>query len=187
MTLVTSVNEVATAPLAARSRFQVVTDRSAVLIDVRSNVGPISFGTNSITGYLEAAVHDGIILSDPIPVARLSVDMASLRSGNRLYDAELGQRLSVRRYPTCEIELRDIAGLAEPGRFNVSGEVTLHGISHEADGSVSATIEPDGNCLISGQQVFDIRDFDIPTPSVLMLRIYPDVVVHLRLELAPEP
>lgn len=161
-------------------------DRSAILIDVRSNVGPISFGTTSITGYLEATTQDGVILPDPVPVSRLSVAMASLRSGNRLYDAELGQRLNVRRHPDCTIDLEEITALAEPGRFNVTGEVTLHGITHSADGSVSATIEPDGNCLVSGQQVFDIRDFDIPTPSVLMLRIYPDVVVHMRLELAPE-
>ena len=26
----------------------------------------------------------------------------------------------------------------------------------------------------------DIRDFAVPSPTVLMLRIYPDVRVHLR-------
>lgn len=149
-------------------------------------MGPISFGTNAVKGYLEAAVRDGAILPDPAPSSELSVDLASLQSGNRLYDAELMQRLSVRRYPECVIRLRDIVALPDGGRFNVTGDVTLHGLTRPADGSVSAAIQTDGTCLITGQQVFDIRDFDIPTPSLLMLRIFPDVVVHMRLELAPD-
>ncbi len=35
---------------------------------------------------------------------------------------------------------------------------------------------------MTGEQVFDIRDFDVPSPTVLMLRIYPDVRVHLHVE-----
>lgn len=170
----------------ARSRFSVVAERSAILIEVRSNVGPISFGTTAIRGHLDAAVHEGVLLADPLPSSELTVDMRALKSGNRLYDAELGQRMNTRRHPECIVHLSGLTALAEPGRFNVMGEVTLHGLTRSAEGSVSATIGTDGSCLIAGQQVFDIRDFDIPTPSVLMLRIYPDVVVHMRLELTPE-
>jgi hypothetical protein len=32
---------------------------------------------------------------------------------------------------------------------------------------------------------FDIRDFDIASPTVLMLRIYPDVLVQLQVEAEP--
>ena len=39
-----------------------------------------------------------------------------------------------------------------------------------------------GRLSVTGEQVVDIRDFDIISPSVLMLRIYPDVVVKLYLE-----
>ena len=39
-----------------------------------------------------------------------------------------------------------------------------------------------GLLSITGEQVIDIRDFDITSPTVLMLRIYPDVVVKLYLE-----
>ena len=169
-----------------RCRYRAEEARSAILIEARSSVGPISFATNAVSGYLEAATRDGAVVADPAPVSELSVDMASLRSGNRLYDAELLQRLDARRYPECVIRLREIVPLAVPDRFNVTGDVTLHGLTRPADGSVSAAIQPDGTCLITGQHVFDIRDFDIPTPSVLMLRIYPDVVVHMHLELAPE-
>jgi hypothetical protein len=36
--------------------------------------------------------------------------------------------------------------------------------------------------LITGEQAFDIRDFAVPSPTVLMLRIYPDVRVQLHAE-----
>ena len=38
------------------------------------------------------------------------------------------------------------------------------------------------NFLIRGEQVVDIRDFGLVSPTVLMLRIYPDVVVGLQVE-----
>ena len=42
--------------------------------------------------------------------------------------------------------------------------------------------------VISGEQVFDIRDFALPSPTMLMLRIFPDVRVRLyaEAELSPE-
>ena len=42
-----------------------------------------------------------------------------------------------------------------------------------------------GKLVVSGEQVFDIRDFDIASPTVLMLRIYPDVLVQLQVEAEP--
>ena len=36
-----------------------------------------------------------------------------------------------------------------------------------------------------GENVFDIRDFDVVAPNVLMLRIYPDVRIELQLEARP--
>ena len=36
--------------------------------------------------------------------------------------------------------------------------------------------------VVRGEQVVDIRDFGIVSPTVLMLRIYPDVVVGMQIE-----
>ena len=41
---------------------------------------------------------------------------------------------------------------------------------------------PRGVLSVSGEQVVDIRDFAIASPTVLMLRIYPDVTVRLQIE-----
>jgi hypothetical protein len=48
------------------------------------------------------------------------------------------------------------------------------------DGAISAVLDDDGSCSVSGEHVFDIRDFHIETPQMLMLRIFPDVRVSMR-------
>jgi hypothetical protein len=42
--------------------------------------------------------------------------------------------------------------------------------------------EDHGRLVVDGEQAFDIRDFDLDSPTVLMLRIYPDVRVRLHVE-----
>jgi hypothetical protein len=49
-------------------------------------------------------------------------------------------------------------------------------------GAVSVEAVSESRLLITGEQAFDIRDFAIPSPTVLMLRIYPDVRVQLHAE-----
>jgi hypothetical protein len=64
----------------------------------------------------------------------------------------------------------------------LEGELTFHGVTRSAQGTVQACLGPGHQLLITGEQVFDIRDFAIASPTVLMLRIYPDVRVRLHVE-----
>jgi len=163
-------------------RFRLDPERSAVLIDVRSTVGPISFGTIGLGGSIEAAVTDGVVRTDVAPSARLTIDVTALSSGNHLYDAELLRRIDARRFPTATVVLRECA-LSGPGsRYQLAGELTFHGVTRPADGTVSVDVCSDTRLAITGEQVFDIRDFEIASPTVLMLRIYPDVRVYLHVE-----
>ena len=65
--------------------------------------------------------------------------------------------------------------------------MTLHGSTRPLEGTVGLTFTSEGKLVVSGEQVFDIRDFDIASPTVLMLRIYPDVLVQLQVEAEPPP
>jgi hypothetical protein len=47
---------------------------------------------------------------------------------------------------------------------------------------VTAALSVPGTISVHGEQDFDIRDFDIAIPTVLMLRIYPNVTVRLQIE-----
>ena len=165
--------------------FRLVPDRSVVLIEVRSTVGPLSFGAIGVSGSIHAAVQHGLVDTDGEVSGHIVVDVAGLRSGNGLYDAELLRRIDARRFPTAMVELRNCAPSGLGDRYNLEGAVTFHGVTRAVTGTVS--VGTAGHRLvITGEQVLDIRDFAIPSPTVLMLRIYPDVRVRLQVEAEPE-
>jgi PadR family transcriptional regulator, regulatory protein PadR len=167
---------------AAASTFRLLPERSVVLIEARSTVGPITFGAAGLTGHVEAVIHEGGVRPGTAPTAHLQIDVTNLRSGNRLYDAELLRRIDARRHPVVSLDLRTCAEAGTPDRYLVEGDVTFHGSTRSIAGTVDVVLGTDGRLVVRGEQVFDIRDFDIASPTVLMLRIYPDVVVQLQLE-----
>ena len=72
---------------------------------------------------------------------------------------------------------------ARPARATgLQGELTFHGISRLVEGTVRVESVSDDRVVISGEQVFDIRDFAVSSPTMLMLRIFPDVRVRLHAE-----
>lgn len=166
-----------------RTRFRLVPEHSAVLIEARSNVGPIAFGSTNVEGSVEMVVDSSVIDVDSSPSASLSVELSSLRSGNALYDAELLRRVDARRHPTTVVELRAAVRIGHSDRYQVTGDLTFHGVTRSASGTVAVSLPSDETIQIMGEHVFDIRDFDIVAPNVLMLRIYPDVRVQLQLQL----
>jgi PadR family transcriptional regulator PadR len=190
--VISAVNDEATDPLhdeedvdydqTTRSRFRVVPDRSVVMINARSSVGPITFGAIGVTGIIEASVAGRRVSPAPFPTAHLEIDIEQLRSGNRLYDAELLRRIDARRHPTVTLDLRACTALGSRGRYQLQGEVNFHGVSRPLDGTVSVALPCEHTLVVRGEQVVDIRDFGVVSPTVLMLRIYPDVVVGLQVE-----
>jgi hypothetical protein len=162
--------------------FHLVPERCAVLIEVRSTVGPISFGTVDISGTIQAALADGVLRTDLRPTGKLTIDMTGLSSGNHFYDAELLRRIDARRFPTATVELRECAASGLGSRYRLAGELTFHGVTRPAEGTVTVEAKSDRRLVITGEQVFDISDFSVPSPTVLMLRIYPDVRVRLHAE-----
>ena len=164
------------------SRFRVVPDRSVVVIDARSSVGPITFGALGVTGVIEAPVTGRRLSPRGCPTAHLEIEVEQLRSGNSLYDAELLRRIDARRHPTVTLDLRACTPVGATDRFQLEGEVTFHGVSRPMEGTVAVTMPSDHSLVVRGEQVVDIRDFGLASPTVLMLRIYPDVVVGLQVE-----
>ena len=169
-------------PRPVPKRYRLSPDRSVVLIEVRSTVGPLSFGAIGVTGYVEAVVTDGQVDTGPQPSAHVEIAVDGLRSGNSLYDAELLRRIDARRFPTALLDLTECTTGGAEGRYSLTGQLTFHGITRPAEGIVDVEIESDTRIVVTGEQIFDIRDFDVPSPTVLMLRIYPDVRVLLHVE-----
>jgi len=163
-------------------RFSLDPERSAVIIEARSTVGPISFGTIGIEGCLYAVLEDGVVSTEVPPTGWLTIDVSGLSSGNKLYDAELQRRIDARRFPTATVEVKHCSRSIPGLRYQLRGGLTFHGITREAEGTVTVEALTDDRLVISGEQVFDIRDFEVPSPTMLMLRIFPDVRVRLQAE-----
>lgn len=164
-----------------RSTFQVDPSTSALLIGTRSSVGPIEFATTDLTGSADVTVTETAIDATYPPVARLQLPVASLTSGNSLYDAHVRERLEARRFPTIEVLLQGARAL-DGNRWTLSGDLTIHGTTRSLTGYADVHLVDGGRIRVQGEQVIDIRDFDIELPSVLMLRIFPDVTVRFHLE-----
>ena len=95
------------------------------------------------------------------PSGWLTIDVSGLSSGNKLYDAELHRRIDSRRFPTATVELRDCAASTPGSRYQLRGELTFHGITRLVEGTVRVESASDDRVVISGEQVFDIRDFAV--------------------------
>jgi YceI-like domain len=162
--------------------FRIVPEHSAVLVRARSNVGPISFGTSTITGQISCKVGEGSLGGLEEASGRLEIQALSLVSGNALYDAELHRRIDARRHPNIVVELSSAAQIGDSPRFLLAGDICLRDITQLISGAVTATFTGPDCLLFTGEHALDIRDFRIEVPSTLMLKIYPDVTVEMHLE-----
>jgi PadR family transcriptional regulator PadR len=165
--------------------FRLLPDRSVVLIEVRSTVGPLSFGTTGVRGWIRAAVRGGQVDLATSPEAHIEVDVAGLTSGSSVYDAELLRRIDARRHPSSVVTM-DKCTPAGGSMYLVQGSLTFHGVTRPAEGTVSLRVAPGPKLVVVGEQAFDIRDFSLTSPAMLMLRIYPDVKVQLHVEAVPD-
>lgn len=171
------------APVGSRPpSYLVRPEKAALLLVARTNAGPITFGTTGIEGVIEAEAGAGGLVLEVPPAASLNVRIDELRSGNDLYDAELRRRVDVRQFPTARLVLRAAKPVGSTGYYHVEGELTFHGVTQPMAGAVAVSLPEPGRMVIDGEQVIDMRNFDIEPPAVAMLRIYPEVRVKLHLE-----
>src|SRR3954451_17856558 len=87
------------------ARFAFLPGESAVLLETRSNVGPIQFGSLAVEGEATLNIASAEVDSAVALSAVMRIPVSSLASGNTLYDAELQNRLEHRRYPVITVAL----------------------------------------------------------------------------------
>jgi polyisoprenoid-binding protein YceI len=166
----------------AFTAFRIDPERAALVLVARSNAGPITFGVNGLEGSISADVSGGEVVTTVPPTARLEVPVQRLTCGNGLYDAELLRRVDARLFPRAVLELRDTTSVGATGRYHVEGLMTFHGVTRSVAGTVAVSFPEPGRMIIEGEQVLDMRHFEITPPAVAMLRIYPEVRVQLHVE-----
>ncbi len=112
------------------------------------------------------------------PAGRLSLPVGRLSSGNKLQDRELQKRIDARHHPSIDGVLTGI-GTAADGRYLVSGELTFRGVARPVRDEMTIEIVDDRTLRLAGRSRFDIRDFGMEPPRILMLKVEPLVDVRV--------
>jgi polyisoprenoid-binding protein YceI len=165
------------------ARYRIDPARSRVWIDARSNVHPIHTETNGLEGWLEFDRADGDAHG------HVEFPVSNLKSGNAFEDRELQRRIDSRRYPTISGDLRSIKDGQNGTGHLVNGDLTFRGVTRTYEDQM--TIEQiehamngaaAGNTVkLAGQSTFDIRDFGMEPPRILLLKVDPEVTVRVEI------
>jgi polyisoprenoid-binding protein YceI len=162
-------------------RYTLDSVRSCVWVSGRSSLHPINTETRGITGWFEAATRpDGSLDLDQAVSGELELAVERLTSGNQLYDRELRRRIDARRFPTIAGRLTHVAPAEAHSEYVVTGDVSFHGKTRTF--AHGMRIEADTHAIaLTGEDVFDIREFGMKPPSMLMVRVYPEISVRVEL------
>jgi YceI-like domain len=172
------------------ARYRIVPERSRVWIDALSSLHPIHSTSDGLEGYveLELGVDGGVDVTEQ-PAGSLSLAVSLLSSGNRLEDREMQKRIDARRYPTIQGTLREIQPVDGDGCYRVTGDVSFRGVSRPHQDQMTIHPVDDGGLAVgdggaetlrlSGASRFDVRDFGMEPPRILMLRVEPEVDVRV--------
>ena len=167
------------APTRTRYTFDPV--RSCIWVSGRSSLHPINTETRGLTGWFEAAAtpDQAIDLTQPVSGA-LELAVEGLTSGNQLYDRELRRRVDARKYPIIAGTLTGIAAQGSHPDYVVTGDISFHGKTLTFEHEMRIDVQPD-SVNLTGSSVFDIRQFGMTPPSMLMVRVYPEITVRVEL------
>ncbi len=162
-------------------RYEVDSQASVVAVSASSTVHPVHITAHGLTGFLEGELDAaGRVDLANTHRARLSMPVGEMRSGNRIQDMEMERRLETSRYPTIDCE---VDALRDNGRggYLASARVTVHGLTRPVEADILLSSLPDA-VVVDVEQVFDMRDFGISPPRLLMLKVDPRVTVKVRIE-----
>lgn len=161
-------------------RYDVDPERSQIWIGARSSVHPVNSESRGLSGYVDVTV-DGAGQLEPgvVPTARLELPVDRLSSGNPLYDREMRRRVDARRFPTISGALHSLRRVGA-GRYAAEGDVTFRGVTRRVADELTVSVPEEGSLVLEGEHVFDVREFDMEPPRILMLRVHPEVRVRVR-------
>lgn len=164
------------------ARYQIVPDQSTVDIAARSSLHPINTSMKGLEGFVELEVQGGGKINLTVaPKGELSFPVELLRSGNPLEDRELRKRIDARRFPTIFGKLTGMQDTGSDGRYLVSGDLTFRGVSNSYEDEMNISPVDDDTIRLVGESRFDVRDFGMDPPRILMLKVEPEVVVRVEL------
>lgn len=164
------------------ARYRIVPDRSQVWIEARSNVHPIHASTDGLEGYIDLETKaEGTVDLAAQPAGKLSLPVSRLSSGNRLEDRELQKRIDARRFPTIDGVLTHMDHVGTDGHYRVAGDLAFRGVVQRCEDDMTVRFVDDQTVELGGTSTFNIRDFGMEPPRILMLKVAPEVSVRVEI------
>ena len=142
---------------------------------------PIRTEATGLEGWLDLDIGDGTINVHQPTLGHLEFPVKNLKSGNPLEDRELQRRIDARRYPSIVGELKSMKQTDETSRYIVVGDLTFRGTSQSYEDRMAVELRDDRMVSMTGESVFDIRDFGMDPPRILMLKVQPEVTVRVEI------
>ena len=115
------------------------------------------------------------------PGAHLELPVEQLSSGNPLEDRELRRRIDARRYPTIAGDLTLMEETEEVGRYRVAGDLTFKGVTRRYEDEMTLEARNGAMVILAGERIFDVRDFGLEPPRLLLIKVEPDVTVRVAI------
>jgi polyisoprenoid-binding protein YceI len=160
------------------SRFVVTPEESQLSAIARSSLHAFSYRA-PLTGEIEATVRDGQFDLASAISGKLEVDLDSLRGDDPHTDGEMQRRLDTQRFPRARAAVQHVTTNGGDA-YRLSGELTLRGQTRPLEGDATVTLAGD-QLHATGSLTIDLREFGIKPPSLLILRVHPEIDITIDL------
>lgn len=148
---------------------------STVHVSAKSTLHGIDGHADGIVGTIEIG-GDGALVG-----AHVEVEAERLRWGNPLLDRETRRRIDVRSHPTISGHVRRV-DTTDGESLHLRGTIAFLGIEHEVDGDIVVTASTPDRLVVEGEQSFDVRDWGLEPPNLLLIRVEPIIRVRIHVE-----
>ena len=157
-------------------------DPSASTVDVaaKSTLHGIDGHADGVTGTVEID-SDGALVG-----GHIELEAERLRWGNPLLDRETRRRINVRAHPTISGDVRSVDS-TEGVSMHLRGTIAFLGVENDVDGDIAVTVSSPGRIVVDGEQSFDVRDWGLEPPNLLLIRVEPTIRVRIHVEAEAEP
>jgi len=150
---------------------------STVEVAAKSTLHGITGRADGVTGTIE--IGDDGTLRD----AHVEVEAERLRWGNPLLDRETRRRIDVRSHPMIVGDVQTVESTAGAA-MRLRGSIAFLGVEREVTGDISVTTASPTRVLVDGEQTFDVRDWGLEPPNLLLIRVEPEIRVRIHVEAA---
>jgi len=131
----------------------------------------------------------GTIAADPANLSagsvQVAINMDTLDTGNSLRNKEMRERyLETNKFGTATFKSVGVSGPAsiaanQPAEINVTGDLTLHGVTKRMTIPVRVVVLPDGRIHATTSFKIHMPDFGISVPHNILVTVNDEVPVRL--------